>query len=334
MEKLLSIVIPTYNMEKYLDKCLTSLIADDDILDLLEVLVIIDGAKDRSSEIAHFYEHRYSQAFRVIDKENGNYGSCVNKGLFESTGKYIRVLDADDYFDTANFCSFIKYLKKEESDMIISDSRSVYDDGSFHKLIYDLPSGIFNLDDINESALKSLFMHAITYKTELLKSWYKQTEGISYTDIEWAYLPTFKVNTISYFPMIIYNYNIGRPGQTVSVASRSKNMWMEVKVVKRLIDEYNMREGGNTAFATKRLALFIEQLYNYYLISFRGGLDIAQLEDFDTFLASSSEELYRQMDNCSIRRLGWRYYFIKDWREKHSLDTLRSKLFSILSKIR
>ena len=100
MAKILTVVIPTYNMEKYLDRCLTSLIVtNNDLLERLEVIVVIDGAKDRSSEIAHSYQIRYPQTFIVIDKENGNYGSCVNRGVAEATGKYIKILDADDWFD-------------------------------------------------------------------------------------------------------------------------------------------------------------------------------------------------------------------------------------------
>lgn len=98
MENILSIIIPTYNMEKYLDKCLASLIIEDkELMRQLEVLVVIDGAKDRSSEIAHTYQNRFADTFRVIDKENGNYGSCINRGLKEATGRYVKVLDADDY---------------------------------------------------------------------------------------------------------------------------------------------------------------------------------------------------------------------------------------------
>lgn len=81
MEKILTII------EKYLDKCLTSLIIDDkELMRQLEVLVINDGSKNRSSEIAHKYESNYPDTFRVIDKENGNYGSCINRGLQEATG--------------------------------------------------------------------------------------------------------------------------------------------------------------------------------------------------------------------------------------------------------
>ena len=98
MDKLLTIVIPSYNMEKYLDRCLSSLIVSDEKMQCLEVLVINDGSKDRTSEIAHTYEERFPGTFRVVDKENGHYGSCVNRGLKEARGTFIKVLDADDYF--------------------------------------------------------------------------------------------------------------------------------------------------------------------------------------------------------------------------------------------
>ena len=111
MEKILTIVIPTYNMERYLEKCLTSLIIDDqDLMNQVEVLIVNDGSKDRSSEIAHSYQDKYSNTFRVIDKENGNYGSCVNRGLSEATGKYIKILDADDSFFKDGYVAYINKL--------------------------------------------------------------------------------------------------------------------------------------------------------------------------------------------------------------------------------
>lgn len=81
MEKILTIVIPTYNMQDYLRRCLDSLIVPEEQMKHLEVLVVNDGSKDNSSAIAHEYQDKYPDTFRVIDKENGNYGSCVNRGL-------------------------------------------------------------------------------------------------------------------------------------------------------------------------------------------------------------------------------------------------------------
>ena len=100
--KVLTIVIPSYNMENYLEKCCDSLLLSEN-MDKIEVLIINDGSKDRTSQIAHEYENNYPMVFRVIDKENGNYGSCINVGLNVDKGKYIKILDADDRFDVSYF---------------------------------------------------------------------------------------------------------------------------------------------------------------------------------------------------------------------------------------
>ena len=118
MNKILTIVIPTYNMEKYLDKCLTSLVIEDrELMKQLEILVVIDGSKDRSSEIAHAYQVRYPQTFIVIDKENGNYGSCINRGLKEAAGKYIKVLDADDCYNSKSLQQHLELLRIVDVDL-------------------------------------------------------------------------------------------------------------------------------------------------------------------------------------------------------------------------
>jgi glycosyltransferase involved in cell wall biosynthesis len=98
-----------YNMEQYIDQCLSSLIIGEGMEDL-EVLVINDGSRDSSLSLARKYEQQYPQTYRVIDKENGNYGSCINRGLAECTGRYVRVLDADDYLETSNLAEFVRFL--------------------------------------------------------------------------------------------------------------------------------------------------------------------------------------------------------------------------------
>ena len=110
MEKILTIVIPTYNMEKYLNRCLSSLVVEPDWMDKLEVLVVNDGSKDRSQAIAQVYESQYPRTFKVIDKENGNYGSCINAALPVALGKNIKILDADYWFENANVPAFIDFL--------------------------------------------------------------------------------------------------------------------------------------------------------------------------------------------------------------------------------
>ena len=121
MNKILTIIIPTYNMEKYLRRCLDSLIIDEEGMKQLEVLVINDGSKDSSSQIAHEYQDKYPDTYRVIDKENGNYGSCINRGLKEATGKYVKVLDSDDTYDNHSLVEYLQTLNTIDVDIIVTN---------------------------------------------------------------------------------------------------------------------------------------------------------------------------------------------------------------------
>ena len=106
MEKIVSIVVPTYNMENYLRKDLESLIISEG-LENVEVIVVNDGSRDKSLDIATEYAEKYPYVFRIIDKPNGNYGSCINAALRIASGKYIKIMDADDSFDTDNFKTLV-----------------------------------------------------------------------------------------------------------------------------------------------------------------------------------------------------------------------------------
>ena len=99
MEKLLTVVVPVYKVEKYINKCLDSLVVPDKQMERLEVLAVNDGTPDNSALMAKEYEKKYPQTFKVIDKENGGHGSAWNRGVAEATGKYIKFLDSDDWFD-------------------------------------------------------------------------------------------------------------------------------------------------------------------------------------------------------------------------------------------
>ena len=125
VEKALSVIVPAYNMEPLLPKCLGSMVLDDDsVFARLEIIVVNDGSKDRTSEIAHEFEAKCPGVFRVIDKPNGNYGSCINVGLKAARGFYVRVLDADDYVETPNFHKYLEFVINETegagADLIVS----------------------------------------------------------------------------------------------------------------------------------------------------------------------------------------------------------------------
>ena len=109
MSKVLSVCVPSYNMEKYLNRCIDSFLVPE-VLDRLELIIVNDGSTDKTLSIANDYKARYPQTIVVIDKPNGHYGSCVNASLKVATGKYFRIVDADDWVDSKAMVEFVHAL--------------------------------------------------------------------------------------------------------------------------------------------------------------------------------------------------------------------------------
>lgn len=221
--KLLSIIIPTYNMAVLLSRCLDSLVQAQHA-ELLDILVVNDGSRDNSSEVAHQYEVKYPNVVCVIDKPNGNYGSTINAALPVATGKYVKILDSDDWFDTDVLDKFISELQQKEADMVISHFTQLGPNGSREVVRYNTMGRepytygkVYELDDVlKDGYIRFFLMHALTYRTNLLREiGYRQTEGISYTDTEWACFPTFHAKSIMFLDLNLYQYNLDRVGQTM-----------------------------------------------------------------------------------------------------------------------
>ena len=94
--KLLTIAIPCYNSEDYMENCIKSLLCGGDDV---EILVINDGSKDMTPEIANAYEKKYPNIVRAIHQENGGHGAAVNAGILNAKGIFFKVVDSDDWVD-------------------------------------------------------------------------------------------------------------------------------------------------------------------------------------------------------------------------------------------
>lgn len=245
MDCLLSIVVPAYNMEKHLRKCLDS-ICIEEIMDRVEIIIVNDGSRDGTLAIAREYEHNYPGYFIVIDKENGNYGSCMNQGLAVARGKYFRTLDADDWYDYNAFKAFVHGLESTDADMLICE-RGIYYEGK-NGLFYDsFPERVINdkdivLEDISwhdNSLIHFLNVNCITYKTNLLKQiGMEWTESVFYSDTEYDYFPLSAVKTIRFMALPVYCYYVGRDDQSMSDSSIRKNFNSFYLVSKRILEDF------------------------------------------------------------------------------------------------
>ena len=108
-DKLLSVVVPSYNASKYLDFNLQSFLRPS-VPEKLEVIVVDDGSTDDTARIADAYHEKYPETIKVIHKENGGHGSGINAGLRAATGKYFKVVDADDWVDHEALERLLDYI--------------------------------------------------------------------------------------------------------------------------------------------------------------------------------------------------------------------------------
>ena len=136
--KYISFAIPCYNSEAYMANAVESILKGGEDV---EIIIVNDGSKDRTSEIAHEFEAKYPTIIKAVDKENGGHGDAVNTGLEHATGKYFKVVDSDDWVNEEALCKILEVLKKfetnnEEIDMLISNY--VYEkEGMEHKKVIE-----------------------------------------------------------------------------------------------------------------------------------------------------------------------------------------------------
>lgn len=221
MTPILTVIVPAYNLADRLPRCLAGL---DGVVGV-EVVVVNDGSTDSTLAVAQEFARRARcAAVRVLDKPNGHYGSCVNAGLAAASGVYVKTVDADDAVDAAGFARLVDFLRAADgADVVVSDFAETDDRGEILNCTrYDLPTddafGFAALARLDERVV----MHAITYRTARLREiGYRQSEGIAYTDNEWATLPLLHVKRARYLPATVYLYTTGRAGQSMSPASRA-----------------------------------------------------------------------------------------------------------------
>ena len=255
MEKLLTIVVPVYKVEPYINKCLDSCllyktneqgekVLDEGLMNQLEVIIVNDGTPDRSAEMSREYVKRYPQTFRQIDKEKGGHGSAWNVGLKEATGKYLRFLDSDDWL--TNLDLLLEKLNATETDVVVTAMNTCDEQTgkvstiSLAKTIgVDMPvkSGEFGGNMSN--------FWCATYKTSLLKPLYPLfLEGVSYDDSILYIVPHLCADSFVAFDFVVYNYLVGRDGQSMNVSIQTRKIPDMFKNYKHLLDFVEMHNEG------------------------------------------------------------------------------------------
>ncbi|MCI8511261.1 MAG: glycosyltransferase family 2 protein [Lachnospiraceae bacterium] len=248
--KILSVVVPMYQAEAYIARCLDSfLIPEPEILCRVEILVIDDGGTDGAAAIAETYAERYPDTYRVFHKENGGHGSGINFGIEHAAGTYFKVVDADDWVDTEAFGRLVKELEKltggkPDADVVYTGFFWVLEGNGREKAESREPfrGVVYQKTYSFDAVADRLYMkiHHMTIRTEILKGhavWLD--EHCYYVDMEFITFPIPYVNTICFLDESVYRYRIGSQGQSVAINSMQKNEADYDRVLQTLLSFYS-----------------------------------------------------------------------------------------------
>lgn len=254
--KLLSIAIPCYNSESYMEKCIESLLVGGEEV---EILIVNDGSSDRTAEIADAYAAKYPTIIKAIHQENGGHGAAVNTGIKNATGLYFKVVDSDDWVNKEAYEEILRTLENllrgsKTVDLLISNFVYEKQDAVRKKVMqyrHCLPQNeIFGWDAVKHMPKgKYLLMHSMIYRTQLLfDCGLELPRHTFYVDNLFAFEPLPFVENMYYLNVNFYRYFIGRNDQSVNEKVMINRIDQQIRVNKLMVDTYI-----NCHFTNKRL---------------------------------------------------------------------------------
>jgi len=180
----------------------------------------------------------------ILNKKNGGHGSAINAGLENAQGKYFRVLDSDDYFDTDSFNRFMQNLKQETSDLVLTTYIEYYANSGmtkyFNQYSHMMAGKQYDLDSLVFYS-KGPMLPCTTIKTTALKKLNKKIdEHCFYVDQEYNLFSYLSCKTVTYYDVPVYRYRLEQEGQSMTQASLKKNSLHHETVTIRLLKEYSV----------------------------------------------------------------------------------------------
>ncbi len=302
--KLLTFAIPCYNSQDYMENCIKSLLPGGDDV---EILIVDDGSKDSTPEIADAYAKKYPGIVRAIHQENGGHGEAVNAGIRNATGLFFKVVDSDDWVDAEAYAKILDKLRDlaggaKTLDMFVANY--VYEkEGAKHKKVMHysfLPKDrMFTWSEVGHIHKgQYILMHSVIYRTQLLRDCgLELPKHTFYVDNIYVYTPLPSVKNMYYMDVDFYRYFIGREDQSVNEKVMIGRIDQQIRVNKIMVDGFDLWKIQN-----RKLRRY---MFNY--------LEIITVISTIMLIRSGTEE------NLEKKRELWSYIKDKDLRLFHHL---------------
>lgn len=245
MELKLSIIIPVFNVEKYLHKCLLSCLEQDFLYEDYEIIIIDDGSTDSSLLIAQEFEKKYNN-IKVYSQKNSGQSIARNVGLSQAKGEYVWYIDPDDWLEPSIFQKLYNEVSSNNLDCLWFKWRRI--DTRGHCYINSSDNTSRKNDTIVESGISFLNNH-FGYACYSPAFWFKRNflldnsfffkEGVIFEDTELIPRILLKANRVKFVSLLCYNYFM-RDGSSIQCVSEKK--YRDLKSIILAVDEYNVKE--------------------------------------------------------------------------------------------
>lgn len=215
----LSIIVPVYGVEKYIDKCLDSLVKQS--LKEIEIIVVNDGTKDNSQKIIDKYVKKYPEKIKSYIKENGGQGSARNYGLEKANGEYIGYVDSDDFIEKDMYKKLYNKAKEDNYDIVVCGNYNVSEDYKTKNI--DTFINNYNTDLENIFFGKMAVWNKIYKRDILIKNKLEFKEKVWYEDLAFTLKAIMNSNTFAFIDEPLYDYLI-REGSTMNNSNVQRNL--------------------------------------------------------------------------------------------------------------
>lgn len=284
--KTLSIIIPAYNVEKYISHCLKNLTT---VIDDLDIIVVNDGSTDNTLKPVKDFQKKHKESVQIIDKQNGGHGSTINAAIKLAQGKYLRVLDSDDWLNEETIEKYLEELKSSNDDLILTNYSYNYVSENRKELVdvYNKIGKIKKLAEISKldvsghEFISLLAIHSCTIKTEKLKKIWGDglLEKTFYEDQEFIAKVILAADSVKCLDMDVYQYMIGRDEQSVSSEKLFKKRKDHERVLSELVDIYgDCKDDDKKEILGRR----IEEMFktHYWIYFYHSGIKHSEKKEF------------------------------------------------------
>ena len=251
--KILTITVPCYNSQDYMEHCLRTLLTGGEDI---EILIVDDGSTDDTAGIADRWAAENPSVVRVIHQENAGHGGAVMTGIRSAAGKYFKVVDSDDWVDEDAFAKVLDALRGLEAagrsvDLLVTNY--IYDKteaGRRREIHYRRAfreNTVLTWDEVRRfRPWENLLMHALIYRTEVLRSsGLELPKHTFYVDNLYCTVPLASVESLYYMDTGLYHYYIGREGQSVQEATMIRRIDQQIAVNKLMMDQLDLEHVPN-----------------------------------------------------------------------------------------